>query len=177
MTTARLLLREWTEADRPAFAHLVNTPAMTVALGGLASPAEVDALFDKRMADQARDGFCYWAAELRASGEMVGSVGIRAATNYTGTPVFGMIEAGWRIGESWWRRGFAIEAASAAIAWAWANLDAPRVGAWATAANLPSLSVMGRLGFVRAVELDFDRPESGERCLVHVLERPARGAQ
>ncbi|MCH7861491.1 MAG: N-acetyltransferase, partial [Proteobacteria bacterium] len=32
--TARLSLRPWTPADRPAFEALVNTPAMMARLGG-----------------------------------------------------------------------------------------------------------------------------------------------
>ena len=95
--TGRLRLRPWSDADRTAFAALVNTPAMTARLGGLRTQAQIDAMIDRRLNDQARHGCCYWAMELRDTGELVGSCGIRVADDYPGTPVLGLPEIGWRV--------------------------------------------------------------------------------
>ena len=173
--TARLVMRPWREADRADFARLMNTPAMMAHMGGVQSASAVDALFDKRMTDQARDGLCYWATEWRETGELLGSCGLRVARNYADTPVYGAVEAGWRVVEAWWRRGVAREAMQAALAWGWSNRDMPFVLTWTIAANHASLAVMRTLGFHRAADLDFVRPETGEACLVHRLDRPARG--
>ncbi len=166
--TDRLVLRPWTAKDRPIFAHLMNTPGMMAHLGGVQPPAAIEALFDKRLADQARDGIGYWAVEWRKTGEMVGS----CAHNYPDTPVFGRIEAGWRIAEAWWRRGLAVEAMIAALDWGWANRAMPFVLAWTTEANRASLAVMGKLGFRRAPDWDFVRADTGMACMVHRLDRP-----
>ena len=175
--TPRLILRGWREDDRPAFHGLLNTPAVTRWLGGVRDAAHMDALFDKRMADQARDGHCYWAVALAGTGALIGTCGLRRAVNYPGKPVAGMMEAGWRFGEAFWGQGYAREAARASIAWGWANTSAPWIGAWTTQENVPSWQLMLGIGMVRAPMLDFDRPappdgKTIERQLVHLILRP-----
>ena len=176
--TERLRLRPCVEADKPIFAAILNTPAMTAKLGGVRSCAAMDALVDKRIVDQARHGFSYWAVELREAGALIGTCGIRIASNYPGTPVAGMHETGWRIAEAYWGRGYATEAARAALDWAWATLDVETIAAWTTAANRRSWRVMERLGMVRTPALDFIRPghEPGDplgAMCVYTIARPA----
>jgi RimJ/RimL family protein N-acetyltransferase len=156
--TARLRLRPCRESDKPIFAAILNTPAMMAELGGVRGRAAIDALVDKRIADQARHGFSYWAAELRKTGELIGTCGIRVASNYSGTPVETMHEMGWRIAEAHWGCGYATEAARATLDWAWASLSVTVIAAWTTEGNRASWRVMERLGMVRAPELDFVRP-------------------
>lgn len=176
--TERLRLRPWDPQDRVAFEALVNTPRMMARLGGLKSPAEIDAMFARRLEDQALHGFCYWAAELRQGGELVGSCGIRIASNYgPEVPVAGMPEIGWRVADAHWGKGYAREAAEASLAWAWGNLDAPAIGAWTTIANTRSWGLMERLGMARRADLDFHHRgyPAGDplgAMIVYLLERP-----
>lgn len=176
--TERLVLRPCREDDKPAFATVLNTPAIMAQLGGVLSREGSDALVDKRIADQARHGFSYWAVELRDDGSLIGTAGVRIASNYPGAPVEGMYEAGWRIAETHWGRGYAIEAAQASLAWAWAHTDATEIGAWTTPGNRASRAVMERLGMIRRSELDFIRPgrspeDAPVENVVYVIERPA----
>jgi len=176
--TARLRLRPWTVADRPAFDAAFNTEPMMRHLGGIRSPEKMDAMFERRLSDQARFGHSYWAAQLRDTGELVGSVGIRIASDYgPEAPVAGMPEIGWRIAEPHWGRGYAREAAEASIAWGWANLDAPAIGAWTTQPNRQSWGLMERLGMTRRADLDFRHHgyPAGDpvgAMIVYLLERP-----
>ncbi|MBC9031638.1 GNAT family N-acetyltransferase [Sphingomonas sp. JC676] len=175
--TERLLLRPWTADDRRALGDLVNTPAMTAHLGGVRSETEIDAMLERRLRDQARHGHCYWAAELRGEGTLIGSCGIRLADDYPGAPVEGMPEIGWRVGERYWGQGFAREAAEASIAWGWANLAADAIGAWTTARNKASWGLMRRLGMERRDDLDFHHPRYAAddmtgAMVVYLLERP-----
>jgi RimJ/RimL family protein N-acetyltransferase len=175
--TARLRLRPWLREDRPAFEALVNTPQMMARLGGLKSPAGIDAMFEKRLNDQAKHGFTYWAAELRDTGELIGSCGIRIASNYPDAPIAGMPEIGWRVSDAHWGKGFAREAAEASIAWGWANLDTPAIGAWTTIANTRSWGLMERLGMQRRPDLDFRLKDHAPEdpvgaMIVYTLERP-----
>ncbi|MEP9360622.1 GNAT family N-acetyltransferase [Sphingomonas sp. KR3-1] len=175
--TARLRLRPWQREDRPAFERF-NTEAMMRYLGGVHAPARVDAMFERRLADQARDGHCYWAVEHKDSGALVATCGIRIASNYPAeVPVAGMHEIGWRVAEAHWGKGYAREAAEASIAWAWTNLDAPAIGAWTTQLNVPSWRLMERLGMARRPDLDFhhqDHPPGAPlgAMIVYALERP-----
>jgi RimJ/RimL family protein N-acetyltransferase len=171
--TERLRLRPWREEDRASFAALLNTPAVMAHLGGVRAQTDPDPSFDKRLADQARDGFSYWAVELRETGTLVGTCGVRRGVNYAGTPVAGLLELGWRFGSAYWGRGYAREAAEATIAWSWTKLDAPLLAAWTTIENRPSWGLMERLGMARRPDLDFHRTDDPTQPLiVYTLERP-----
>lgn len=172
--TARLRLRPWRPDDQAEFARVLNTAAVTAHLGGVANEAALAALFERRLIDQQLHGCCYWAAELRETGELIGSCGLRIARDYPDTPVAGMVEAGWRLGESHWRKGYAEEAMRAALEWGWQVLDPEFIATWTIAENAASLALMKRLGFARAESLDFVRAVSGEPCLVHIIANPSR---
>jgi RimJ/RimL family protein N-acetyltransferase len=175
--TARLRLRPWREADKPAFHRLVNTPAMTAYFGGPTDQARHDRILDQQIAQQARFGHCMWAVELRDTGVLAGICGLRIG-GHPGTPVPEELEIGWRIGEAFWRRGIAREAARASLAWGWANTARPRIAAWTSAANLPSRALMAALGMTARPELDFHHPDYAPSdpagaMLVHAIDRPA----
>lgn len=115
--------------------------------------------------------------ERRDDGAFLGFCGLKRATD-AGTPVEGEVEIGWRLREDVWGQGYAFEAASAALRWAWDNLPAQRVVAITVAANRRSLALMERLGMERRPDLDFDHPqfEQGHPLCAHVTciaERPA----
>ncbi len=162
--TSRLVLREWREADRETFRSVINTPAVMRYFGGVKAMIDCDALFDKRIADQARHGMSYWAVTLKADATIIGTCGVRIADNYPpDLPIHNKVEAGWRIGERWWRQGFAIEAASASIAWLWNYRNAADVLGWTSRPNLPSQQLMVKLGMARRPDFDFDHPSISSR--------------
>lgn len=170
--TERLILRPCREDDKDAFATILNTPAMMAQIGGVKTRAEVDALIDKRIADQEQDGFSYWAVEERDGGALVGTCGVRIARNYPDTPVDRMHEAGWRIAEAHWGRGYAREAAEASFGWAWAHTDATTIAAWTSQANVASWGLMERLGMTRRPDLDFRHPDGSGPLIVYSVARP-----
>lgn len=178
--TGRLLLRPWRETDKDDYVRIINTPAMMEHFGGPQRREVHDALIDRMMAAQSRDGHCMWAVEGRATRELIGICGVRIG-GYEGTPVPEVLEIGWRIAEPWWGRGIAREAAAASLAWAWANTDRPFVAAWTNPANERSWGLMQRLGMVRRPELDFRHPQYGPddplgEMIVYVVDRPANAA-
>ena len=156
--TARLRLRPWRDADKPAFAAIINTPAMMEHFGGIRPVAEIDALIDGQMAAEVDEGFSMWAVESRLDGTLAGICGLRRNPVYAETPVGGMLEIGWRIAEPLWGTGIAYEAAAAALGWAWANTADPLVAAWTRPANKRSLGLMRKLGMQRRPDLDFHHP-------------------
>lgn len=176
--TARLRLRPWTEADKPAFHDVVDTPAMMAYFGGVAPRAEVDALLDRQMGGQAEHGFSMWAVDHRADGSLAGICGLRRSRVYAGTPVDNELEIGWRIGEGYWGQGIAREAAQASLAWGWANQPDRRIAAWVHPDNARSWGLMLRLVMARRPELDFHHPLHAAddpigTCIVYAIDRPA----
>lgn len=175
--TERLILRPWRETDKPAFHALANTPRMMEHFGGPVPRAKHDAIIDKQIAQQQRHGHCMWAVELLDGGDFAGVCGVRIG-GHPDTPVPDELEIGWRIGEKYWGRGIAREAAQASLAWGWANTDRPRIAAWTVAANARSWGLMERIGMRRRADLDFHHPEyaAGDpfgAMIVYAIDRPA----
>lgn len=175
--TARLRLRPWRAADKPAIRAVVNTPAMMRHFGGVAPDAVIDALIDTQIALQERDGFSMGAVAL-SDGTIVGICGVRHQTGYPDLLVHGELEIGWRIGEAWWGQGIAREAAEASIAWGFANTAFSRICAWTSPPNERSWGLMQRLGMTRRRELDFRHPSyAGDdplgEMIVYAIDRPS----
>lgn len=175
--TERLILRPWREEDKPVFHALVNTPRMMEHFGGPTTREKHDAILDRMIDQQARNGHCMWALELRETGELIGVCGLRIG-GHPGTPVPEELEIGWRLGEAYWGQGLVREAAEASLAWGWANTDRPRIAAWTVIGNTRSWGLMERIGMVRRADLDFRHPDYGVddpfgAMIVYAIDRPA----
>jgi RimJ/RimL family protein N-acetyltransferase len=156
-TTARLVLRTWCEDDADAFYAVMNTPAVMRFLGGVQTPDQWRAAFDRLQSYQRDHGFTFWLVENRANRDLRGFCGLKRV-NYDGAPNPGAVEIGWRLRESAWGQGIAREAATAVLDLAFTRFAAPRVVAITATANLPSQTLMERLGMRYDPALDFDDP-------------------
>lgn len=175
--TARLVLRAWRNADRLPYRGMSRSPAVMTHLGGPIDGTAADADIDRAIAHQAAYGHAYWAMERRADSCLLGFCGLKRLTQ-PGTPVSGDIDIGWRLREDAWGRGYALEAARAALAWGWRHLDVPRIVAMTVPANGRSWGLMERLGMTRRSDLDFGHPLFApghplHAHLVYVADRPA----
>ena len=154
LETERLILRDWREEDWAPFWEGTNTPAVMKWLGGVAD--------EKRKADQEarihrynRDfGHTFWALERKADRAILGFCGLKHCTDENGP--YGMMEAGWRLREDAWGKGYAKEAAIASLDVAFDHFGAAEVIALTVNGNRPSWGLMERLGMRRREELDFD---------------------
>jgi aminoglycoside 6'-N-acetyltransferase len=99
-------------------------------------------------------GWVQLSVEERAGG-LVGDVGLSTAE---GEP--GVIKVGYTIAPERQRRGYATEAVSALVGYAFDTLGAEVVRAYASAENLPSIRVAERVG-MRLVER-FEHQHAGE---------------
>jgi RimJ/RimL family protein N-acetyltransferase len=133
--------------------------------------AESDALIDRIEAHFAERGWGPWAAELRATGELIGFIGLSVPTFEAHfTPC---VEIGWRLAAAHWGKGLATEGARAALDYGFNELLLPEIVSFATAANLRSRRVMEKLGMTRNPADDFDHPglTEGHPLRRHVLYR------
>ena len=136
-----------------------------------------DEMVDRMIAKWASDGHGLWAVEIIATGEFIGFVGLAAPTWTTSfTPC---VEVGWRLAKAAWGHGYAPEAARAAVAWGFANLDLPgdEIVSFTTIANAKSRRVMEKIGMTHDPADDFDHPMlpdwAGRRHVLYRLPRPA----
>jgi len=155
--TARLVLRGYREDDREAFATLNGDPRVGAWLAGTQDRAQSDAMMDRITAHIDAHGFGLWGAETKADGRLVGFIGL-AMVKAGDLPAGPAIEMGWRLIPECWGQGLASEGAAAALAWAFANLDADEIVAFTAEANLASQGVMRKIGMVHDPARDFDHP-------------------
>ncbi len=175
--TERLLLRPWLDSDRAPFAAINRDPDVMRDLGGPVDGAATDAMIDRQHRVQAEQGHCFWAVERSADARLIGFCGLRSG-GHAGTGVADELEIGWRLARDCWGQGYAKEAATASMAWGFANTERARITAWTVPANTASWGLMQRLGMTARPELDFDHPqfETGHplrRHVVHAIDRTA----
>lgn len=157
--TPRLRLRNWREEDIEPFIRHLNVEPVMRWLGGVRTVAQQEAVVRERfMAWQEERGFTFWALERRSDGELLGFCGLKLGDD-AGSPVEGDVEIAWRLREDCWGQGYAKEAATAALDFAFAKLGAPHVVALTVTGNEASWGLMERLGMTRRADLDYTGPE------------------
>ena len=92
-----------------------------------------------------------------------------------GIPGAGEVEVGWRLAREAWGRGYATEAARAALEFAFGDLGLDSVNSITAVVNLPSRAVMERLGMTQVDEFEHPRVALGSAIRPHVRYRIGSG--
>jgi RimJ/RimL family protein N-acetyltransferase len=173
--TERLILRPWRDEDVEEFARVTNTPAVMEFLGGVKEPEAFRGSFQRVSESQEKNGFCFWIVERRNDRALLGFCGLKVGNTQ---PIVDEIEIGWRLREDAWGQGYAREAATVTLKWAWRNLSCDRVVAITAEGNGRSWGLMQRLGMHRLHNMDFEHPDvpvgnKARRHITYAIERPA----
>jgi RimJ/RimL family protein N-acetyltransferase len=174
LTTSRLVLREWRDADREPFAEVNADPRVAEFLRGTLDRAASDALVDRIRDHWATNGHGLWAVERVDDGAFLGFVGL--ATHAFEAAFMPSVEVGWRLAAAAWGHGYATEAARAALRFGFEDLELAEIVSFTVPANVKSRAVMERLGMTRDAAGDFEHPRfpEGHRLRQHVLYRLKR---
>ncbi|MEO5640995.1 MAG: GNAT family N-acetyltransferase [Sphingomicrobium sp.] len=156
--TDRLILRDWAEGDEARFYAVMNREPVMRWLGGVQTPEQWHAAFERIRGFTAEFGHTFWIVERKPdgghlAGEMLGFCGLKRV-NAGGTAMTGEHEVGWRLREEAWGHGYAREAATASLDLAFTRFAAPHVIALSVAGNSASWGLMERLGMVRRPDLN-----------------------
>lgn len=157
ITTDRLLLRPFADSDRAPFAALNADPEVMRHFPAPLSAAETDAMLARIASRWTEDGMSFAAVERRTDGAFLGMVGL-AKMREMSPALDGGWEIGWRLARAAWGQGYAQEAARAWLAHGFDVMALPRIIAFTARSNLPSQTVMARIGLIRDESLDFDHP-------------------
>ena len=170
LASERLVLRPWRDDDAEPFAAMSADPEVMEHYPSVLGRAEADATIARIRAHFARESFGLWALEVPGVAPFVGFTGL-ARPGFM--PV---VEVGWRLARPYWGRGYATEAARAAVAFGFADLALDEIVAFVVPANRRSQAVMDRLGMARDPEADFEHPAipTGHRLRQHWLYRLSR---
>lgn len=175
LETERLIMREWRDDDLPAFAAMNADPEVMRYFPSLQTRSESNGLVDRITEHFKEHGFGLWALEEKESQSFIGFTGFLAS------PIKFIsndeIEVGWRMARAFWRRGFALEAATACIEWFWTNTNRSRIISYTSKINEPSRLLMDKLGLEHQPGLAFDHPKIPQnhplcRHVVYLKDRP-----
>jgi RimJ/RimL family protein N-acetyltransferase len=164
LETDRLVLRQFTMADADNLVNLDADPdVMRFVTGGI--PTSREEIHDEVLPAflgyyQQYEGYGFWAAIEKATGEFVGWFHFRPRAD--AAP--GEVELGYRLRKSAWDKGYATEGSRALICKGFTEYGVQRVTAAAMAVNQASRRVMEKSGLtlVRTFHQPWPYPIDGE---------------
>jgi RimJ/RimL family protein N-acetyltransferase len=173
LSTNRLVLRNWVDADLSPFAELNGDSEVMRYFPSVLTRAQSDELATTIRGSLERQGWGLWAVEVPDVAPFIGFVGLNeVGFSAHFTPA---IEIGWRLARSHWGHGYATEAARASLSLAFDQLGCQEIVSFTATGNHRSMRVMERLGMLHHSEDDFDHPRVSDPDLRrHVLYRLSR---
>jgi RimJ/RimL family protein N-acetyltransferase len=154
--TERLRLRAWRRSDEPVFVEMLTSIEVRRYLGGPMDPDAVTTAIAKPVGELP-NSFCIALAD----GDV--AIGGVSLGEQHGEP-----ELSYELVPSAWRQGFATEAITAFLDWAWTQHAEPSMIAVTQTANVRSRRLLARLGFVADAEFE----EWGDSQTRYRLPRP-----
>ena len=141
LETERLIMRQFREADTDEYAELCADEEVMRYVGGKAlTRAEAWRQMAMLVGHWQLRGYGFWAVEEKASGALVGRVGCWRPEGWLD------FEVGWTLARKFWGRGYATEAARAAMGYAFTRLGREHVVSIIHPDNVRSIRVAERLG-------------------------------
>ena len=180
LDTPRLRLRQWRDDDLAPFACMNADPRVMAYFPTLLEPATSDAVAARLRAEIADRGWGFWAVEAKdpaseGDGGFIGFTGLRIPA--VPLPIGPCVEIGWRLAHEHWGRGYASEAARAALDYGFTVLGLAEIVSFTALQNARSQAVMRRIGMVHRGEV-FQHPgvAPGHPLRPHCLYRLGREA-
>lgn len=163
LETERLSLRPFREADVIPFFELSQDPEVMRFVGDRRVPTlqETWRAIAGWIGHWALRGYGQWAIEERSSGRLVGRAGIINPAEWPGP------EVGYLLGRAWWGRGYATEAAQAAMDWGFEQFAFDDLLSLIDPDNRASIAVATRLGESLRSETEL----WGNRVLIYGISR------
>jgi RimJ/RimL family protein N-acetyltransferase len=154
LQTDRLILRSHAVVDFDAVLALWSDPIVTAHITKRAStPEEAWSRLLRYRGHWALLNFGYWAVIDRATGRLIGEMGLADYHRDLDPPLGDTPELGWVLAPAYHGKGYALEALKAILAWSAQHLPGPEICCIIDPDNLASIRLAGRLGFWRAIGL------------------------
>lgn len=167
ITTERLGLREWTNADFIPFAEMNKDSDIMEYFPSVLTSDETAAMIKRINLHFKKHGFGLFALEKLTAKEFIGFTGFMIPSFKSFfTPC---IEIGWRIKKSEWNKGYATEAAKACLQYGFETLHFKTVYSFTSRINLRSEKVMKHIGMIKEGEFDHPAININHPLCRHVL--------
>jgi|SRR5665213_16736 len=171
LKTKRLLLRAWKNEDFLPYAEMNADSRVREFFPSVLTREQSEGEIRHARAAYDLDGFTMLAAELIATGEFIGFVGIVALSFAIPGVAQPSVEIGWRLAHKFWGKGYATEGARAVVRYAFETVKLKEIVAITVPTNVRSRRVMEKIGMKHHPDLDFDHPHipEGHPARRHVL--------
>jgi RimJ/RimL family protein N-acetyltransferase len=169
LITERVVLRRWRGEDLAPFRRMNADPRVMEFMPNVLAPEESDALVERIERHFGERGFGLMAAELRASGEFIGYVGLSVPG--FDAAFMPAVEIGWRLAAEHWGRGLATEAAREVLRFGFEDVGLESLVSFTVLGNVRSRRVMERIGMRLVGEFEHPRLPEGHPLRRHVLYR------
>ena len=172
LETERLILREFEPGDAEALFSFASVPEVMRYIADGKAWADINRAhtwIERVRASYRERGYGIWAVIEKSSGELIGSCGVSClqATSE--------IDLGYVFAQDRWGRGYATEAASAALRYAFEVLGFPEVTANVIQVHAPSRRVLEKIGFEYRGLRRYEGDE--EDSAFYVAQNPAANAR
>lgn len=175
LTTKRLILRNWTDADRDSFAEMNADSRVMEHFPSVWTRETSDRVMNDLRDNINEYGWGFWAVEEIVTKDLVGFVGIRVPGH--DLPFNPCVEVGWRLHVRHWGKGYATEAAWASLRYGFDVVGLDEIVSMTSIHNHRSEAVMQRLGMVKdAATFEHPALPEGHHLREHVLYRIVKGS-
>ena len=140
--SGRLVLRQFTMDDLEPLAAMHSDSDVCRFIGGVKTREQSREKLEEWIAEYTKYGVSKWAVMLRSTGEFVGRCGF-SPEQIEGIQEW---ELGWTFARRFWGKGYATEAATAAMKYWFDVLKKPRLISLVHPLNQASVRVAMRLG-------------------------------
>jgi RimJ/RimL family protein N-acetyltransferase len=164
LETERLRLRQFHASDLDTYAAITSDPE-TMRYIARGAPFDREAAWRSIgyvLGHWRIRGFGLWAAEEKATGALVGRIGLQRPGGWPG------LEVAWLVARERWGEGLATEGARAALAHAFEVLDVRRAISLIAPENTASIRVAEKLG----LRYDAARQIAGRTVSVYAIRSP-----
>ena len=143
LTTERLIIRQWKDTDAKELYTLAKDPQVGPRAGWPPHRSIQESLTIIREILSPADAL---AIEAKNKG-LIGSIGLKQGDQTTLNLPFGQAEVGYWIGQAYWGQGYAPEALSAIMEWAFSTLELQSLWCGYYDGNIQSKIVQEKCGF------------------------------
>lgn len=143
-TTQRLGFRNWKSKDIEPMCKLNGDPEVMRFFPTTQDKQKTTQFIERMQKQFAVRDYCYFAVDRLDTKQFIGFIGI-SYQDYE-APITPCTDIGWRLDKTHWGKGYATEGAKACLSYAFETLDLKKIYSVASHNNLPSISVMKKIG-------------------------------
>ncbi len=165
LTTARLILRPFTEADSEPLHHILSQKGVLryFPKPDPPTPEQVQAMIAGLLNHWDKHGYGLWAVESQETGALMGRSGMQYL------PDSDEVEVDFILGKEFWRQGFATEAGQASLRYGFELLEVTQIIGIVHLENKASQRLLEKIGLRDAVQTRY----FGMDCYRYVINRSA----